>query len=375
MGELQLLTHSRQDCFKTCRRKHYYSYELGMRPIHDSRALRMGSAFHDGIDALGSGKPLADACEAVRSHYADKPDFADEADWLYECETILRLVCAYQWRWQADSLTYIATESAFALPLLNPATGAASTIWSLAGKIDGIVRLEDGRLAVKETKTVSEDIGPDSPLWRRLRIDHQISLYIHAARRMGHAVDTVLYDVIRKPTIAPTSVPIVDADGIKIVLDSHGERVRNANKTWKQTGDTERGYSLQTRPMSVNEWGAKLTADIAERPAYYFARVEVPRLDQDVIEYQHELWDIQREIREAQRTGRHYRTVNRNTCQYCAYFEPCTNGADITSSPPNGFEFVGDVHPELGGLNVNASITTSAAAEGSATAANEVAAV
>ncbi len=30
---------------KSCRRKHLYRYELGLRRIDDSRALRMGKAF------------------------------------------------------------------------------------------------------------------------------------------------------------------------------------------------------------------------------------------------------------------------------------------------------------------------------------------
>jgi hypothetical protein len=92
-------------------------------------------------------------------------------------------VCGYQWRWAGARLEVVATEQAFRVPLVNPATGKATPTFELAGKIDGIVRLEDGRLAVKESKTCSEDLGADSDYWRRLRIDHQITLYMLAARR------------------------------------------------------------------------------------------------------------------------------------------------------------------------------------------------
>lgn len=360
----ELLTHSRMDAFKTCRRKHQFAYELGLRPVEDARALRMGSAFHAGIEALSPAwvddsdphaamaevvsDPLADACAAVRKTYAGCPEQFDPYWWEIECETILRLVCAYHWRW-ADSLTMVAPEKSFRISLLNPATGHESKLFDLAGKIDGIVRLEDGRLAVKETKTASDDLGPDSPLWRRLRIDHQISLYIHAARQIGYAVDTVLYDVVRKPSIQPTPVPLNDEDGKKIVLDRDGNRVRTKDgKKFRETGSTEEGYVLQTRPMTPAEWGEKLTADIAERPDFYFARVEIPRLDQDVDEYRSELWDIQQTIRDAQRTGKHYRTVGRNTCPYCPYFNICSEGQDVTYVAPPGFQFVTNPHPELG---------------------------
>jgi hypothetical protein len=344
----ELLTHSRQATFKECRRKAWYSYELGLRRIDDSRALRMGSAFHDGIEALGKGEGTDGACSAVRFAYAHCPEQFDLYEWDIECETILRLVCAYEWRWLNTPLENVVTEQTFELPLLNPGTNAPSKFFDLAGKIDGIVRLEDGRLAVKETKTTSDDLSPDSDLWRRLRIDHQISLYIHAARQMGFQVDTVLYDVIRKPSIKPTAIPQTDDDGVKIVLDANGQRVRTKDgKKWRESGDTALGYVLQTRPMTVEEWGDKLTEDITSRPDFYFARVEVPRLDQDVEEYRQELWEIQQALREAQRTGRWYRTVGRH-CTFCPHFDHCSANQKIDPSfPPIGFEIVSDVHPEL----------------------------
>jgi hypothetical protein len=345
----QLLTNSRMASFKECRRKHEYAYEIGLRRIDESRALRMGSAFHSGIESLGKGQSIDLACAAIRSYYTDCQDQFDSYDWEIECETILRLVCAYQWRWSNMPLEDIAPEFPFQLPLVNPETGKPTPIFDEAGKIDGIVRLEDGRLAIKETKTVSEDIHLDSDYWRRLRMDQQITLYISAARRMGYQVDAVLYDVARKPSIKPTAVPFRDADGIKVVLDAAGERVRNANgKTWRQTGDTEKGWVLQTRPMTVSEWGEKLTADIVERPEFYFARVEIARLDQDIEEFKHEMWAVQLAVREAQNTGRHFRTVNRHTCNWCEYFSLCSTNQPVEPhNLPPGFEIVTNKHPEL----------------------------
>lgn len=346
--ERQLLTHSRINAFKTCRRQHEYLYEIGLRRVEDGKALRIGSAVHAGIEALGTDGNIDTACAAIREYYREMPEAFDSYQWAIECETVLRLVCGYQWRWANAPLTMIAVEFAFEIPLTNPATGAESTVWNQAGKIDGIVKLEDGRFAVKETKTTSYDIDPNSDYWRILRIDPQISQYIHAARVKGFDVATVLYDVIRKPTIKPTPVPILDEHGIKIVLDKYGQRVANKNKTWRQTGDTELGYELQTRPMTPDEWGKKLTDDIAERPNYYFQRNEVARLDQDIAECRQEMWEVQQTMREAQRTGKHFRTVNRNTCTFCFAFDLCSTNQTIDpNNPPEGFEIVSDVHPEL----------------------------
>jgi hypothetical protein len=347
----ELLTHSRADCFKTCRRKHEYAYEIGLRPETDAKALRMGSAFHAGVERLGDCDPenLPSACKAVRAAYADMPDHFDPYWWAVELETILSLVCAYQWRWANHKLDVIATEQAFRVPLVNPATGKATPTFDLAGKIDGIVRLEDGRLAVKETKTCSEDLAPGSDYWRRLRIDHQITLYTLAARQLGHDVSTVLYDVVRKPAIQPTPVPLTDTDGVKIVLDATGNRVKTKDgKKWRETTSAADGYALQTRTCTVEEWGERLRADVAERPDFYFARVEIPRLDQDVEAFRAELWDLQHQIRQAQLDGLHYRTVSRNTCPYCPYFAVCSTNQTIDpDAPPAGFVVLSDVHPEL----------------------------
>lgn len=369
--EMQLLTHSRQDCFKVCRKRHQFAYELGIRSRLDGKALRMGSAYHAGIESLGKGGSLSDAVESVRAHYGNAPDGFDLYDWLIECETVVRLICGYEWRWRSDAIKNIAAEQAFELPLLNPETNKPSTVFNLAGKIDGIVELPDGRLAVKECKLLGDDIGMDSELWRRLRIDHQISLYVLAARRLGYPVDCVLYDVSRKPTIGPTLLPMLDEEGLKIVRDRDGNRVRNAPTkpknscelcqgkgekgecvcslgSWRQTADKEKGYELDARLMTVEEWGDKLNNDIAARPEFYYARHEVPRLDQDLAEYESELWDIQQTIREAQRNERWYRTSNKNTCGFCSFFDLCTSGFDaIRDVLPEHFIKVTDLHPEL----------------------------
>lgn len=369
-AERQLLTHSRMSTFKSCRRRAWYSYELNLRPLEDAKALRMGSAFHAGIEKLPD---LAAACDAVRDVYRACPEQFDAYWWHIERETILRLVCGYQWRWANANLEVLATEQAFRLALINPATGAESKIFDLAGKIDGVVKLEDGRPAVKETKTVSDDLGPDSDLWRRLRIDHQISNYIAAARRIGFPVDTVLYDVARKPSIQPTPVPLTDEHGFKVVLDGAGQRVRTKDgKKWRESADTAAGYVLQTRPMTVQEWGEKLSADIAERPDFYFVRREVPRLDHDVAEYQEELWMIQQTLREAQRSGKWYRTVSRDTCPFCPYFEICSSNQDVTKEAPRGFQFVSDPNPELNGeCNVSRTVVASVSNENAAPAAGQ----
>lgn len=337
---MNLITNSLAECFKKCRKQYYWAYECRIRRAIDARPLRMGTTFHLGLDLLKKGESLDAALETIRTIYT--PDMAIEA------ETVVALLNGYAWYWQDSPLTWLASEQSFQVPLCNPETGSASKLFALAGKIDGLVQLEDRRLAVGEHKLLGVDISTDSDVWRRLQLDSQISCYVYGARQLGHDVATVLYDVTRKPTIKPCPVAVTDDLGAKIVLDTHGLRVKTERGQWRQTGDAERGYVLQTREMTPEEWSKKLTTDIAERPAFYFARHEIPRLDQDIDEWQADLWDFQKTLRDAQTNGRWFKTVSFATCPFCPYFGLCTQRFDPNRDAlPKGFQVVDNTHPEL----------------------------
>jgi len=71
-----------------------------------------------------------------------------------------------------------------------------------------------------------------------------------------------------------------------------------------------------------------------------------------VSDYQQEVWEIQQTIREAQRTGKWFRTVTRNTCPFCPHFNHCSENQKIDPMHvPPGFQIVSNVHPELGDLS------------------------
>lgn len=366
MNGTKLLTHSRMSCFQRCPREHQYRYELGIRPAGETKPLRMGSAIHEGIDARAKGASVDEAICAALAPYAAQIDLdidheEEGAIELHvEAETVRALLDGYFTAWHNDwqpatagthgitPVECVASELAFMMPIDNPETGKRTNNFIAAGKIDRIVRLADGRLAVKETKTTGDSVDDASDYWLKLRIDHQISRYMLAAKHLGHDVQTVLYDVIHKPGIEPTRIPLFDEEGTKIVLDQNGDRVRTKDgKKWRETGDKELGYVLQTRPETAREYGLRLRADIANRPAFYYARQEIPRLSKDLDEYQVELWQQQQALRESQKHGRWFR--NPSACSSmgrCQYLNICHQGFD-SDSIPAGFVRVDDIHPEL----------------------------
>ena len=61
----QLLTNSRAASFKSCRKKHWFEYEIGLRKQVDAKALRMGSAGHEALDAYKKTKNVEKAIDEV----------------------------------------------------------------------------------------------------------------------------------------------------------------------------------------------------------------------------------------------------------------------------------------------------------------------
>jgi len=355
------LTHSRLQTAKACLRKHYLCYELGWRPIQKAKPLRVGTEFHNGLDVykqqLILGEPIdVDAvAQAVYTSYAESmPDNqAFIEDWEIEQAMVVTLLCGYIWRWSEydSAIKYVASEKAFDMPIINPDSGRSSRTFTAAGKYDGAAELCDGRLAVVEHKTCSADLSPDSDFWKRLRIDSQISMYFLGANSNGVRIETVLYDATRKPTIKPKRIPTLDADGVKQVVNKHtGERLKNANGKWKQLVNDTETQQMYYRMENAVEYAERLRLDIAERPDFYYARQEIPRLQSDLEEFRYELQQWAMIIRSCQLKNHWPR--NTQICigfGKCMFFDKiCAAGYDINSGiVPEGFECVENVHQEL----------------------------
>jgi hypothetical protein len=348
------VTNSQLTCAATCLRKHEIQYLYKIRPAADAAPLRFGKSWHDFLDRRAKGASLETNIALIRAAYDLSTTGQSDRDeaLAYERETLCVLGALYDWRWgdQDKTITVLASEEAFEVPVVNPETGRSSRNFRYAGKIDRRIRLSDGRDALMENKTTSDDLDPASDYWSRLRIDTQIARYVLAARHLGHAIDTVIYDVVRKPGMRPSSVALTDADGVKIVMDANGERVKTANgKAWRQTGDTAAGYTLQVRPETPEEWSARLHAAVSADPDRYFSRKEIPRTNDDLIEAQYDLWNATQMLASCDRDGRWYR--NSSACigfGRCAFLSLCSaSWKPSDGTIPPGFVKLEDSHQEL----------------------------
>ena len=342
---LQLLTNSRRNSFGTCHRRHQFEYELCMRPIDDAGVLRIGSLTHLCLEKwwwAADGTTTERLIEIEDVLHAQAEAGMD----AYDIALVRAIMVGYEVRWgNLHAIKTLSVEAQYQAPLMNPATGAPSRTFALAGKLDVIAEI-DGRVVIVEHKTTSEDIGADSRYWLKLAIDGQVSGYYIGAKALGYEADGCCYDVLRKPGMKPANIPLLDADGIKQVFGADGNRVRNKDgKSWRQKASTADGYILQTRVETPEEYFARVLEEVKANPEKYYGRREVARTDSDLVEYLDDMWATGREIAEAQTKGRWPR--NPRSCDIysgCPYFDVCASRASIEDTT----RFIkGDIHREL----------------------------
>lgn len=347
-----LLTASRLKTARACKRLHHLEYDLGYRALREDEAPRFGTLVHQGLEQWWRAAGLLPDEQLALTLAVITPDVDP-----FDAAKARALLTGYHLRWQHEPYDVIDVEVQFELELRNPATGAASRTWRLAGKIDVLVKdRRDGLVKLVEHKTTSEDISPGSEYWSRLRMDGQVSIYFDGARSLGKEPAECVYDVLFKPALRPKQVPLTDPDGAKIVLNAAGERVRTKDgKKWRETGDEAQGFVLQTRPETPDEYEARLMEAIAAAPERHFGRATVVRLEAELEEARFDIWQLGKELLENQNAGRYPR--NPDACvrygRTCPFFGVCTGAAALEDTTL--FTRLDSPHPELAGQGSEAS--------------------
>ena len=332
------LTHSSMATFATCRRKYYLRYVERLKPAVTPTALRLGGAYHHGLEVYANTGSRDEAIKAVRTNYSELPDWAQDEEsmfaWQVECETVVALVDGWIWRWQDDGVVIAEAEKIYQLPIRNPSSSGVSRVHTHAGKRDQLVILPDGCYALREFKTTSDDISPTSNYWKHLSIDPQISGYFESYAEEGIALDRVLYDVARKPGIRPRKLQKKEKDEV--------------GQTGLWFGQPAEIVERETPQM----YRARLSADIRERPDFYFARREITRLEGDQVEFRHDLWQTHQAIQQSERDNAWPRTGARTKACVgaygaCPFLELCSGGWEPSQGVPDGFQRGNSAHPEL----------------------------
>src|SRR5690606_28569274 len=142
-----LLSISRMKSARACLRHHKHRYLDRVRPVEDADTLRFGTLFHAGLEAwwlaAQAGEPRLEAALAAVEGEADP----------YDRARARALLVGYDARWCLVPMEVLGVEVEFKMPLVNPATGRTSPLWTMGGKVDAIIRDELGRVLVVEHKT------------------------------------------------------------------------------------------------------------------------------------------------------------------------------------------------------------------------------
>jgi len=363
-----IITASRMNSLMNCPRSHFWAYEVGLTKEDSAHALRFGSAWHRAMEARWNGWTYDEALAFAIPEGIDLDEFS--------CATLAGLLAGYyDYYGQRENVGKSEPEQQFDFEI-------EGTHFTMQGKIDNIGLLKNKTHALVESKTTSDQLTPDSNYWLRLAFNLQVFQYFDAAAKLGYEITQVYYDVCRKPSIRPLkSVNELDSEGRKIVVNKLGERVfkkkRIKEKVGKgkkakeeirevedlekpiQSANKENGWELKQAPETPDQFSERLWRDTIARPDFYFARREIPILEDELRQFyvqrlslikliQHyrsqETTDINLGVRDAEAWPRH---VSTNTCDFCRYKSFCLSNLTIDiDNPPQGFA-VKPFNPEL----------------------------
>ncbi len=279
---MKTISHSGLRLVRNCLRQYKHAYVDLRRPRATADALAFGRVWDLALEAWHRGISAEDRMLRGSRHLAELRDPFLRA----KAEAML---VGYSAQWAEEPIEIVATQVEFTAPIINPETGEAHPEYQFMGILDGVIRYR-GRLLGLESKTSSEDIAPGSPYWQQVSVlDAQISQYLLGMSLMGYELESVLYDVAKKPALRPGKTETPEAYRERCALAIQGE------------------------------------------PAKYFQRQEVVRLERDAHAYAQDLWDYACNLTIAETTGRWPRNPDRCR-QYgrpCEYLPVCASEASI----------------------------------------------
>jgi hypothetical protein len=164
-------TYSMWNLFRNCRKAAELRYLEHLAPIERDRNLHFGSLVHECLELWHGRRDLGLVLDLIDRRCAGRTQDEDQKrDWIGSA-----MMRAYAARYAEEEFDVVALEHVFEGPIVNPATGASSRSFRLAGKVDGIIRCGE-EYFILEHKTVSQ---LDSDYLERLWTDFQITSTLH----------------------------------------------------------------------------------------------------------------------------------------------------------------------------------------------------
>ncbi|ACV58110.1 RecB family exonuclease [Alicyclobacillus acidocaldarius] len=284
---VELLTHSRIAMRQTCPTKERLWYVERLRPREVSWALSIGTAWHTGLEVWQRGEADEDGAVAAGLATLDwiRPENDEEAYKLQleriRTEVMIRFAIRH-----FKPRRLVAVEKQFEIPILNPATGRKSRKFRLSGKIDALCEDEDGNLWILENKTTASI----EQFKQSYGMSQQLTLYVYAASRVfGRPIAGSVVRALQKSRMEPKH--------------RNGEQV----ETWEDFRD-------------------RLLTEYEANPDKYLSEDEVVRTEEQIRQFENELWlETQERLWQAKTGITRHNTANCHQYGGCPFLPICLN--------------------------------------------------
>ncbi|HXG47131.1 MAG TPA: PD-(D/E)XK nuclease family protein [Methylomirabilota bacterium] len=301
-------TYSMWNQFRNCRKAAELRYLQHLVPLERDRNLHFGSLIHECLELWHGQRNLSRMLDLIDRRCAARAQDEDQKrDW-HRATAMMR---AYAERYAEEEFEVVALEHVFEGPIVNPATGAASRSFRLAGKVDGIVRI-DGEYFILEHKTASQI---DSDYLERLWTDFQITLYAHYVEQtLGIPITGILYNVLVKARLQQSRGETEEE------FEARRAELLAKSKTGRTT-------ARRREPESDEDFQRRLAEKYADPAMFHRERLYLSRDRFDVLRA--ELWELTQAFLDARRRGVFYQNTSFcfNYQRPCPYFALCrSNG-------------------------------------------------
>jgi hypothetical protein len=331
MTDRMTTTYSMWNLFRNCRKAAHWRYVLELVPLEKDRHLSFGSLIHECLELWHRTRDLAAALDVIDRAF---PNRAQEEDQRRVWHLATAMMRGYAARYAQEDFEVVALEKSFEGEILNPDTGAASRSFTLAGKVDGIVRIGDEHFLI-EHKTAA---GIDAGYLERLWTDFQITVYAYYVEKtLGIHIAGVLYNVLVKARLQQSAGETEDE------FEARRAELIAKSKTGKSS-------AKRRLPETDDEFQARLAAKYAEPEMFHRETLYISRDQFDTLRA--ELWELTQAFLDARRRDVWYQ--NTSFCfQYgkpCPYFALCRSGspnvlANFYERRPPHEELRGDGQP------------------------------
>ncbi|MCP4678071.1 MAG: PD-(D/E)XK nuclease family protein [Deltaproteobacteria bacterium] len=310
---MMITTYSMWNSFRNCLRKCYWRYFRELVPLDRAQALWFGSSIHDCLELWHHTYDLAEVLDHIDHVYADR---AQDSRALTDWHMARTMMQGYADRYPSEEFEVVALEEKFEGAIVNPATGASSRSFTLAGKVDGIVRypgLNGGpdEYFLLEHKTASQI---DSGYLERLWTDFQIILYCwYVEQTLGIHISGVIYNILVKAKLKQS----------KGETEHEYEERRAALIAKSKTGRTS---AKRKMPESNDDFQLRLATKYANPEMFHREVLYISR--EQFAELQAELWELSQALLDARRRDVWYQNTSNcfNWGRPCTYFPLCRSG-------------------------------------------------